>query len=59
VQEKRKQIQKPDEFDLYTKGPASPSKYRKRFKPNFDPASPDPYEPEEMFDEDYERKQLE
>lgn len=59
VAEKRKEIQKPEVFDLYTKGPSSPSKNRKRFKGFVDPASPGAYDPEDLFDDDYERKKIE
>lgn len=58
--EKRKSIQKPEEFDLYTKGPASPSKYKKRFKGFRDPNDPElEYEASDLFEDDYERKQIE
>lgn len=54
----------PEEFDIYTKGPSSPSKLTKRFKPVVDPVAPrlsGKFEEEDLvgpsFDEDIMKEQ--
>ena len=38
--DKKKASQKAEDFDIWTKGPASPSKLTKRYRPNVDPTAP-------------------
>lgn len=54
--------QEPEPFDIWTKGPSSPSKLKKRFKGFVDPVAVQmtgKYEEEDLgFDEEYEAKML-
>jgi hypothetical protein len=56
---KRKDVATPQPFDLYTSGPGSPSKNRKRFRGFHDPTQPDAYEAADFDDEGFDQRQLE
>ena len=57
------QAKKPEEFDIWTKGPSSPSKLKKRFKTGYDPVKETlksgKYDPEDLIPDDYDAKKLE
>ena len=59
--DRRKAAARAADFDIYTKGPGSPSKLSKRFKPHHDPVGPTTsgkYDADELMPADYDQKKL-